>query len=91
MVLHRVSFRLPSVNGGRLIEEVRDRTERSPRGFDLERVVAKLAEGEFSAIYLRPRELYEVAVDLPPGRYFLADTLLEPFEVSEDGAELFAR
>lgn len=87
LVLHRVSFRLPSVNGGRLIEEARARSERSPWDFDLERVVAKLAGGEFSAIYLRPRELFDLAVDLPPGRYLPADTLLEPFEVSDGGAE----
>jgi hypothetical protein len=60
LVLHRVLFSLPSVNSGRLIEEVRARSDGNPWLFDLERVVEKLAGGRFSTIYLRPREVFEV-------------------------------
>ena len=62
LVLHRVLFALPSVNSGRLIEEVRARSDGNPWLFDLERVVEKLADGRFSTIYLRPRDVFEVEV-----------------------------
>ncbi len=69
LVLHRVLFALPSVNSGRLIEEVRGRSDGNPWLFDLERVVEKLADRRFSTIYLRPRDVFEVevAVEAEPG------------------------
>lgn len=62
LVLHRVLFALPSVNSRRLIEEVRARSDGNPWLFDLERVVEKLADGRFSTIYLRPRDVFGVEV-----------------------------
>lgn len=62
LVLHRALFALPSINSGRLIEEVRARSDGNPWLFDLERVVEKLAAGKFSTIYLRPRDVFEVEV-----------------------------
>lgn len=73
LVLHRVLFTLPSVNSRRLIEEVSGRSEGNPWLFDLERVVEKLADGRFSTIYLRPRDVFavevavSVAVEAEPG------------------------
>lgn len=67
LVLHRVLFALPSVNSGRLIDEVSARSEGNPWSFDLERVVRKVADGRFSTIYLRPRDAFAVEVEVGAG------------------------
>jgi hypothetical protein len=81
LVLHRVGFSLPSFNAGRLIEEVQSRSDGNPWLFDTERVVSKIAAGEFSTIYLRPREVHPVSVEVPVGRYVSGNPLLPPIDV----------
>ncbi|MFP4205283.1 MAG: hypothetical protein ACLFM5_12355 [Spirochaetaceae bacterium] len=77
LVLHRVLFALPSLNVARFLKEVEERAGGNPWLFDLERVVTKLEAGSFSAIYLRPRDEFDVTAAAAPGLY-LPDNPLVP-------------
>ncbi len=89
-VLHQVLFALPSLNSGRLIEDVAARGEGNPWLFDRERVVDRLLAGRFSTIYLAARDRFPVRVSVVPGRY-VGDNFLAGIHESEpNGSEPFA-
>ncbi len=85
--LAREGFEVACLNARRLLEEMRLRSAGDPGGLDLDHLAARLASGEFRVTDLRLLPARDLALQLPPGTWFL-DSPFRPAQAVADGQGL---